>query len=572
MRQLILTVLITIMSVCILSEKGQCSDYFALEDLHLISWEHLPYGHPTHTGPVSTAVLMAWYATHGYPQLLSDLNYDGEISEDDTVLLAQQFAEEMAADDREGVFDPFVVDVLATYIGENCADEFILLIFDPSFADEYRIWMNREYDPDRYPGVEIILLQEPDLDTYVGLLEDYHPGIVGCGMEPEPNRYSVSRSHERSVDDDEGPVDLVNTDRSYFGPEPVWETELRMGGELWWFTSPEWTPFEILIVPIPRDEDAEAGDSGVPDDSPDTPPGGTPSGGTDGESTPPPGDSSWGHDESSDLTIVVFNSGLEPFDVAQNAPGEQVRHLLQVWHTGPHIPRNVVVELTIPFGVQIDWVGGNPAEMTGWPGRHFVWSVPEGSLQVAHPSLGMTPGVDVWLEGFQITVDESICTTLELACEVSSTTLDPNLSNNVASLMESFGSCNGDSNSGTQPPPSTLPNLWVTNMTGCWEWSGDGREHVMATVTGIVHNGGQAAASSVRVCISAGGETTSEYVGTISAGSQRRVSATIDIGPYDRVSWAVPTSITADPGNLIQEADESNNMTRSSFPESSECD
>ncbi|MCK5827144.1 hypothetical protein KAH43_01365, partial [Candidatus Bipolaricaulota bacterium] len=43
-----------------------------------------------------------------------------------------------------------------------------------------------------------------------------------------------------------------------------------------------------------------------------------------------------------------------------------------------------------------------------------------------------------------------------------------------------------------EPEPTLLPNLWVTNMSGCWTWSNDGQEHVIATVTGSVHNGGQA--------------------------------------------------------------------------------
>jgi len=245
--------------------------------------------------------------------------------------------------------------------------------------------------------------------------------------------------------------------------------------------------------------------------------------------------------------------------------------MLQVWHTGPDIPRNTVAELTVPFGVQIDWLGGNPAEMAGWPGRHFVWSIPDGSLQVANPALGMTPGVDVWLELLQITVAEGVCQTIELACETSSTTPDPNLQNNQGTLVEAFGPCGDGSDSGEQPAPSGLSNLWVTNMKGCWTWSGDGRERVIATVTGVVHNGGQADASGVQAQVVAGGVSTIVHVGTILAGGQETVSVTIDIGPYDGVSWPVPTSITADPSDSIREADESNNTTDSSFPESSDC-
>ncbi|MCK5247596.1 hypothetical protein KAR02_11880, partial [Candidatus Bipolaricaulota bacterium] len=121
------------------------------------------------------------------------------------------------------------------------------------------------------------------------------------------------------------------------------------------------------------------------------------------------------------------------------------------------------------------------------------------------------------------------------------------------------------------PEPTLLPNLWVTGMTGCWTWSSGGDEHVMATVTGIVHNGGQADAANVRATITAGGKSTTVSAGTISAGGQTTVSATIDVGAYDSVSWPIPTSIEADPYHAITEADESNNTTNSSFPESSEC-
>ena len=93
----------------------------------------------------------------------------------------------------------------------------------------------------------------------------------------------------------------------------------------------------------------------------------------------------------------------------------------------------------------------------------------------------------------------------------------------------------------------------------------------MATVSGIVHNGGQASASGVRVRITAGGVSTTKYVGTVLAGGQRSVSATIDAGAYDSIHWPVPTSIIADPSNTIQEGDESNNTTNSSFPESNDC-
>ena len=562
-------------------------DYVALEELHLISWEYLPHGHPSHTGPVSAAVLMAWYAMHGYARLLPDLSGDGRVDEDDTVLLAQELAEVMAAGDREGICDPLVVDVLASYVEERYPNEFVMLLFDPSFPDEVRSKTGHPFDPWMYPGIEVVVLEEPTHEIYVRLLEEGRPGIVGYGHEHGENRYSVSRSREVHEQGGAWPVDLVNTDHAGFGPEAVWETGLRWEDGRWWFVSPEWAPFEIFIVLIPQDPAQAHADDGT--GVPGTPPGGSSDGGSGTDQTPPPGSStwgsgpgssepdpppgssSWGDDESSDLAISMHNTGLEPFDAAHAAPGEQVRYMLQVWHTGPDIPRSVVAELTIPFGVQVDWIGGNPAEMAGWPGRHFLWTLPEGSLQVANPAAGMTPGVDVWLEEFQITVDENICTTLDFSFEVSSATPDPNLLNNWGTLIESFGPCNGGSDPGGQPTPSGLPNLWATNVTGCWVWSADGQEHVVTTVTGIVHNGGQESASNVRARITAGGVSKTVYVGTLAAGAQKTISATVTIGAYDNVQWPVGTSITVDPSRQIEEADETNNTTDSSFPESNEC-
>jgi len=121
------------------------------------------------------------------------------------------------------------------------------------------------------------------------------------------------------------------------------------------------------------------------------------------------------------------------------------------------------------------------------------------------------------------------------------------------------------------PGPTRLPNLWVTNMTGCWSWSNDGLEHVVATVTGIVHNGGKATASNVWVSITAGKVCIQQAAGTIPAGGQKTVRATIDVGAYDTTTWPVRTSITADPNHTITEADESNNTTDSAFPQSSDC-
>ncbi|MBU0595128.1 hypothetical protein KJ567_00385, partial [Candidatus Bipolaricaulota bacterium] len=134
----------------------------------------------------------------------------------------------------------------------------------------------------------------------------------------------------------------------------------------------------------------------------------------------------------------------------------------------------------------------------------------------------------------------------------------------------------GDGDDGTtddptepEPDPGTgaLPNLWVTDVAGCWSWSTDGQEHVIARVSGTIHNGGQATASNVKARLGAGGQTQTVTVGTIPAGGQKTVSATMDIGAYDTVSWPVSINVTADHTHSITEADETNNSTNSSFPQ-----
>ncbi|MBN1859262.1 hypothetical protein JW848_08670 [Candidatus Bipolaricaulota bacterium] len=305
------------------------------------------------------------------------------------------------------VTDPMLVDVIARYVAERYPDTFELLIYDPSFPEEYREVLERAFCPNAVPGIEFVLLHEPEHEVYVRHLEEGSPGVVGIGFEPEPNRFAVGRSAVIAEELRGWPVDLANTSHDAFGSAAVWETFLRFESERWQMEVEDLIPFETSIVPIPiREADGEP--------QPDDP----------------------GYDPGRDPR--------DPFD-----PGE-----------------------------------------------------PE-------------PEPD--------------------------------------------------------PDPVLLPNLWVTDMTGCWTWSNDGRERVVAPITGIVHNGGQASASGVRASITAGGGSTTVLVGTIGAGGQKAVTATIDVGSIDVVGRPVSTSITADPSNTIAEADESNNTTDSAFAQAGGC-
>ncbi len=367
------TVGLVILLLLPLAAVGQGS--IELSDLHLLSWEEVPAAGPEATGAVASAILMAWHATHGYPLLLPDLTGDGRADREDTLRLAEEFLDPMDAH-RGPILDPPLVDVLASYIADRYPEHFEMLIYDPSFPQEWRDVMGRSFDAAIISGIQLIVQEEPDHGAYVEHLENNRSGIVGMGGEDDPNVYAVSRSARLEETGSGWPVDLANTSRDAFGPGDILDTWLRQGAPRWRFDVLGGIPFETLIVPVPVRQ-------------------------------------------------------------AEGDPGD--------------------------------------------------------------------------------------------------------------------------------PEPTALPNLWVTNMTGCWTWSNDNREHVVATVTGVVHNGGQAAASGVVASVTAGNVSTMVAVG------QRTVSATIDVGPYDTTSWPVPTSITANPYDQITEADETNNSTDSAFPQSSEC-
>lgn len=410
MRRTILVALCVLLCSPVLSAFS--SESIELEGLHLVAWEDVPGGTPAFTGPVSAAILMAWHAEHGYSRLLGDLNGNGRLDEPDTIALSIQFADSMRA--REGsVWDPRLVDTLALYVAERYPDAFELWIYDPSFPEEYVRHMGRPFEPGRYAGIAIQVLERPSRQAYVEHLEHDRPGVVGVGYELHENVFAVSRSAQLRETPDGWPVDLANTHHDLLGPGSVWNTFLRERPEHWLFAVEEGIPFETLVVLVPVRE--PAGEPSVPD-SPGEPEG----------------------------------------------PGDE-----------PHNPG--------------DEPGGEPE-----------------------------PPAD--------------------------------------------------------PGPTLLPNLWVTSMYGCWSISQDAREHVIALVSGTVHNGGQADAQNVEVLVLANGVSATLTIGLLPAGAQAGVIfRDLDLGPYDTMSWPVQTSITADPYNQIPEADETNNSTNSAFPKANVC-
>jgi CARDB len=795
---------------------------FALEDLHLIHWEDVPNGRPSYTGPVSAAILMAWYAEHGYPELLPDLNHDGQVNEEDTLLLARDFGEEMGGQMiADQLADPFIVYPLARYVGERYPNEFRMLIYDESFPEEVEHDLGQPFIPTEVGGIVLEVHEDPFYELYIHHLEAQRPGIVGIGPDfPGWNHFSVSRSFIPQEDPEGFPVDLVSTSRRVFTEEPVWNTFLRIEFERWGFLTPEWVPFEILIVLIPAHE--ADGVPGQPSDGPGDDPGGDPGGGDQprypGQPGGEPGDDPGGDprfppnsddsgvcclpDGSCDSTIsadvcerlggtftiggtcatvecpqsdgdpcaavegeitdicyayendvlsvyvsyavhnrgtvmanditiyglVGLNDGVNGLgggqecqdwqygvDIAAgstysfdrtystSAPNLDLNNLtylygslwLQVeapWDCWPIINQQFVQTWDpaplcnpqsegIPPGGSTDGGAGTPpggsdgeplgacclptgqcietgitdcdtqgGEFRGEGSSCEGSDCPSGSSEGDCPSIsafvdeacyeytgpnqplivratfgvqnfGTATAQSPWMEltaTCDITVNGTT-TTYEDTTSFYGADIPPNgeitgahefnlgavpqtpdsyvlvhLLSRITSPCQDYTettgtnssdiACSGSASVDDQgepaepddpaepdPDPETgaLPNLWVTDVRGCWTWSNDGRENIVATVTGVIHNGGQADASNVYARINVGSDRNFVSAGFIPAGGQKTVSGTITVGPYGGSgSFPIPISIEADPLNAITEADESNNTTSSSFPES----
>jgi len=532
-----------------------------LDELELVDWTDLPGGTSWYSGGVATAVVMDWYAQQGYPGLVPDVDRDGSINRGDVIALASDLGWRMAAD-LEPIVDPLLVDVLARHVISVYPDEFLLRIYDPSFPQEFHAQMGHAFDPLGYPGLDIEIAAEPTHDDVVFWLENQTPGIAGVGMRGGDNRFAVTRSFSCMGTDEGRPLDLVNTDPYRFEDGRVWNTVLRFQGGLWEFACPAWIPFETLIVLIPLQaemtvahSDHEDGESGsesggsIPPDfgEPSSAPGGGQTSGSDS-------------DRSADLQIEM------KFDTPV-AVGTRTRYLLYLWNNGPDAAQNVAIRVKYPSEVR--YLDSAPVADTGSLSMSqnqtlTIWRMD--SFAVTPESVVGQLGAEIC--ALHVEFDPSLCgSTVALEYGIASDTPDPDLQNNSGSLQVSVLPCDPPA----PAPPAGKPNLWVTNVSGCWRWSQGGDERVIATVTGVVHNGGQATASNVRARVTAAGRSRTVAVGTIAAGGRKSISATIDIGPYDSVGWPFPTSITADPFDQIDEADESNNTTASSIPEGAEC-
>lgn len=245
-----------------------------LTDLHLISQESLPHWTPAWTGPIQGATLCAWFAEHGYPALLNDLNGDGEVDELDTIKLADDFGlGVMRTETPRGTTDPRLIVGLAQYIGGFYPDEFVLKIYDPSFPMEYESQGYGAFAPDAIPGILLDIRPEPSIAAYMEELAGGEGVIVGLEQdEADRNRYLAGRSflYEPTA---EGytPLDFAwaAEDRWEDGHQgQVLETVGQMTDRFTVEFQGDWVPVEFMLALSPQVEPSvETEEHACPEDA-----------------------------------------------------------------------------------------------------------------------------------------------------------------------------------------------------------------------------------------------------------------------------------------------------------------
>lgn len=242
-----------------------------LTDLQLLSQESLPHWTPAWTGPIQGATIAAWFAEHGYPALIHDLNRDGVVDELDTIELANDFGLGiMQTETPRGTTDVRLVVGLATYFANFYPDEFVLKIYDLGFPTEFAAQGYGTFAPDAIPGIILELKEEPSIQAYIHELSTGEGVIVGLEEgEVDRNRYLAGRSF-LSEPTYEGytPLDFAwaQEDRWKAGHQgQVLETVAKMENRFYLDFQGNWTLVEFMLALSPIEEEADGTAEGCPD-------------------------------------------------------------------------------------------------------------------------------------------------------------------------------------------------------------------------------------------------------------------------------------------------------------------
>ncbi|MFC2083208.1 CARDB domain-containing protein [Candidatus Bipolaricaulota bacterium] len=270
--------IVLFMGLCLLSLTGSAQvetlPGLILTDLQLISQESLSHWTPAWTGPIQGATIAAWFAEHGYPNLMRDFNGDGVIDELDTIELADDFGRGiMQTEAPHGTTDVRLVVGLGNYFAEHYPDEFVLKIYDVGFPNEFAAQGYGSFAPDAIPGIILNVRDEPSIAAYIDELSHAEGIIVGLEEdEVDRNRYLAGRSFQyEQTPAGYTPLDFAwakedNWEEGHQGQvlETVGKTEDRFYLEF----QGDWVPVEFMLALSPvLEHEVETEEHACPDDA-----------------------------------------------------------------------------------------------------------------------------------------------------------------------------------------------------------------------------------------------------------------------------------------------------------------
>lgn len=514
MKRCILAGLLFLAVVTAVGQEIPPRTKFEVADLQLVSHEALPDGTVAHSGPVCAAIVMAWFARHGYPALLPDLNEDGKVDEADTVVLAARFVKDMVVAPDRPALDPRLMDVLARYVADRYPHEFVLKLWDDSFAEEYRVVFGKPFAPSDYPGINVEAHPNAAYADYTEELLAGEGVILGLGKERATNTFFVGRSFEFEEKADGWPIDVVDTadDPTETGVQAqVFPTVMKKGPEGWWLVRyAGWIPLEFMLSLSPiREPTALAV------------PGPCPTGAI-------------GHD------VVTVTSEWGSFRVEECVTREGNRDVYTYTVTNINFVYNGcgICEFYLPnfhgFPTLDQW---GPA---GWlvnPFGPWSWIAPLGDCGIAPGSAAVfgfavpAPTSDTWQGAAAAGCAQPTGGAVLLPPQVKFRTTGPG------------------------PGETKCADLDVIRLTACWRITP--RQEIEVLVTAIIRNVGVAASGGFWVCIQVGSNSTMDYFSGLAPGATFNLSTSLTLAPP--VSFPILVTVVADCFSQVDECDETNN-------------
>lgn len=525
MRRIFALVFLLLFGSFALGQEVPARTEFALRDLLLVSHAGIPGGTAAHRGPMSAAILMAWFSHHGYPALLPDLNGDGKQDEADIVLLAVQFAKEMGVEPDRPARDPQLMDALARYVSERYPKEFSLKIWDDTFVEEYRAVFGKPFSPGDYPLIEIELKGNAGHADYTGELLSGEGVILGLGQERETNAFFVGRSFQLAEAAEGWPVDFVDTSDDPFQAGlqgQILSTWMRPGPTHTLVRYGDWTLLEFMLSLSPlRKPGAE----------------GTPK---------PCAPGAMGYD------VVTVETEWGKFKVEECVVREGDRDLYRytVSNLSFQYAGCGICEFYLPnfhsFSTLSQW---GPA---GWlvnPWGEWSWRAPLGDC-------GILPG-----------------TAAEFGFAVPAPTTDTWQGAGVGGCVPVIATAVLQPpfvkfrTTGPGPGETGCPDLAVVKLYACWRMTA--LQEVIIEVTVVIQNVGTAASGSSWVCTSAGSAWSIDHVGSLAPGATDALTVTFNLGPI--ATFPIVVEAEADCMSYVKECNETNNKASFSVGRLNTC-